>query len=395
MKRPLLFTLMMIVAIALPSFAERHEEKIKQNEKALGQVKSRLKEEQAQATAAKKKEASILVELESIERALAAKRKELQQLDRRLRSARAQVDRLENEISRLETQRSGQEGALSQRLRALYKLQAQGGVLPAILNRTDPAAQAVSLRHLTTLASVDVKMIQEYTEASKNLGERKREMEQRRREFEALRAETNKERADVDRDLQRRRILLVKVREDRAYHERMVSELQEASQRLQALLKDLQQSRPKPLAKAPSTPETPSVGFGTLKGRLPWPAEGKIVAAFGQQVHPRFGTRTFKNGVDINADEGSAITAVYTGIIAYAGWFKGYGNLVILDHGNGYFTLYAHIAEIHTQVGESVRQGQVIATVGDTGSLTGPRLYFEVRYQGRPQNPEQWLRHQG
>jgi septal ring factor EnvC (AmiA/AmiB activator) len=384
----------MIVAITLPSFAERHEEKIKQNEKALGQVKSRLKEELAQATAAKKKEASILVELESIERTLAAKRKELQQLDRRLRNARSQVDRLENEISRLETQRGGQEVALSQRLRALYKLHAQGGVLPAILSRTDPTTQAVSLRHLTMLASVDVKMIQEYTEASKNLGERKREMEQRRREFEALRTEVEKERAVVDRDLQRRRVLLAKVREDRAYHERMVGELQEASQRLQALLKELQQSRPKPLAKAP-TPETPAVGFGTLKGRLPWPAEGKIVVTFGQQVHPRFGTRTFKNGVDIGADEGSAVTAVYTGLTAYAGWFKGYGNLIILDHGLGYFTLYAHVGEIHTQVGESVRQGQVIGTVGDTGSLTGPRLYFEVRYQGRPQNPEQWLRHQG
>ncbi|HLC41256.1 MAG TPA: peptidoglycan DD-metalloendopeptidase family protein [Methylomirabilota bacterium] len=394
MKRLLPFTLMVVAALALPTFAERHEEKIKQNEKALGQVKSRLKEEQAQATAAKKKEASILVELESIERTLAAKRKELQQLDRRLRNARSQVDRLENEISRLETQRGGQEGALSQRLRALYKLQAQGGVLPAILSRTDPTTQAVSLRHLTMLASVDVKMIQEYTEASKNLGERKREMEQRRREFEALRTAVEKERAVVDRDLQRRRVLLAKVREDRAYHERMVSELQEASQRLQALLKELQQSRPKPLAKAP-TPETPAVGFGTLKGRLPWPAEGKIVVTFGQQVHPRFGTRTFKNGVDISADEGSAVTAVYTGITAYAAWFKGYGNLIILDHGNSYFTLYAHAAEIHTQVGESVRQGQVIGTVGDTGSLTGPRLYFEVRYQGRPQNPEQWLRHQG
>jgi septal ring factor EnvC (AmiA/AmiB activator) len=119
------------------------------------------------------------------------------------------------------------------------------------------------------------------------------------------------------------------------------------------------------------------------------------VTAFGQQVHPRFGTRTFKNGIDINAEEGSAITAVYAGSVAYAGWFKGYGNLIILDHGLGYFTLYAHAAEIHAPAGEAVRQGQVIGTVGETGSLSGPRLYFEVRFQGRPQNPEQWLRHQG
>lgn len=397
MKRRVLFSLIVLVLAALPVFAQKADEKIKQNEKALGQVKSRLREAQAEVQTAKKKEASLLVELESIERDLASKRRELQKLDRRLRGAQLEVTRFEGEILRLEAERGGQESALAQRLKAMYKLHAQGGVLPAILSRQDPTAQAVSLRHLTTLASVDVRLIAEYTESGKNLGERKREMERGRRDLEAVRGDAERERAEVDRNFQRRRTLLAKVREDRAYHERMVGELQEASQRLEALLKELQQARPKQLAKLPPTPgpETPSAGFGALRGRLPWPAEGRIVTAFGQQVHPRFGTRTFKNGIDINAEEGSAIAAVYAGSVAYAGWFKGYGNLIILDHGLGYFTLYAHAAEIHAPVGEAVRQGQVIGTVGDTGSLSGPRLYFEVRYQGRPQNPEQWLRHQG
>jgi len=117
-----------------------------------------------------------------------------------------------------------------------------------------------------------------------------------------------------------------------------------------------------------------------------------VVAAFGAQVHPRFGTRTFRNGVDIEAGEGTAVEAVYPGAVVYTGWFKGYGNLIILDHGNEYYTLYAHVAEIHVKEGDEVRQGQRIGTVGETGSLAGPRLYFEVRYQGKPQDPEQWLR---
>ena len=120
-----------------------------------------------------------------------------------------------------------------------------------------------------------------------------------------------------------------------------------------------------------------------------------IVGGFGEQVHPRFGTRTFKRGVDIEAGDGAGIVAVYAGHVVYTGWFKGYGNLIILDHGHDYYTLYAHAAEIRVKEGDDVRQGQVIGTVGDTGSLAGPRLYFEVRYQGRPQDPAEWLRRRG
>jgi len=120
-----------------------------------------------------------------------------------------------------------------------------------------------------------------------------------------------------------------------------------------------------------------------------------VVAPFGDQVHPRFGTRTFRSGIDIEADEGTGVTAVYAGHVVYTGWFKGYGNLIILDHGNEYYTLYAHVSETAVKEGDDVRQGQRIGTVGDSGSLSGARLYFEVRYQGKPQDPEQWLKQRG
>jgi murein DD-endopeptidase MepM/ murein hydrolase activator NlpD len=112
-------------------------------------------------------------------------------------------------------------------------------------------------------------------------------------------------------------------------------------------------------------------------------------------VHPRFGTRTFRSGVDIEAAEGTEVAAVASGQVVYTGWFKGYGNLIILDHGNEYYTLYAHVADILVKEDDDVRAGQRIGTVGDTGSLSGPRLYFEVRYQGKPQDPAEWLRQRG
>ena len=104
-------------------------------------------------------------------------------------------------------------------------------------------------------------------------------------------------------------------------------------------------------------------------------------------MHPRFGTRTFRNGVDIEAAVGREVLAVHAGHVMYTGWFKGYGNLIIVDHGNEYYTLYAHIADIEAKEGEDVRQGQRDRHGGRYGIAAGPRLYFEVRYQGRPQRP--------
>jgi septal ring factor EnvC (AmiA/AmiB activator) len=136
-------------------------------------------------------------------------------------------------------------------------------------------------------------------------------------------------------------------------------------------------------------------GFASLRGRLTWPADGRVVAEYGPQVNPRFGTKTFRNGIDIEATEGSSIAAVFPGHVVYTGWFRGYGNLIIVDHGGEYYTVYAHAADIRVTEGDEVKQGQIIGTVGDTGSLQGPRLYFEVRHEGKPQDPAQWLRPKG
>jgi murein DD-endopeptidase MepM/ murein hydrolase activator NlpD len=250
------------------------------------------------------------------------------------------------------------------------------------------------VRHLAHLATLDARLIQEYRGTTDRLEDRRRREEARQRELAGLRTDAQREQADADRDAATRRTLLARVRDERAYHERMVGELTEATRRLEAFIGELQ-ARQRRLARVPpprERPTPPGVGFGSLRGRLPWPTEGRVIAGFGAQVHPRFGTRTFRNGVDIEPDGGREVTAVYAGHVIYTGWFKGYGNLIILDHDNEYYTLYAHMADIGVKEGDDVRQGQRIGTVGDTGSLEGPRLYFEVRFQGKPQDPEQWLR---
>jgi septal ring factor EnvC (AmiA/AmiB activator) len=363
-------------------------------QRKLREAEEKLKEEKRKAAEARERETSILAELDRVEQRLAEKQREIVRLDGRIKKTQSEVTSLRGEVQGLERHRGSQEQALARRLNAMYKVHVQGGALPQLFSGDDSVARVVAVRHLASLAALDARLIQEYRGTSDRLDDRRRREETRERELADLKSDAQREQAEVDRDAAKRRSLLAKVRDERAYHERMVGELSEATRKLEAFIRDLQ-AKQRRLAKVPPAKpgiEPPAVGFGNLRGRLPWPTEGRIIAAFGAQVHPRFGTRTFRNGIDIEAGEGREVGAVYGGHVIYTGWFKGYGNLIILDHDNEYYTLYAHVADILVKEGDDVRQGQKIGTVGDTGSLEGPRLYFEVRFQGKPQDPEQWLR---
>jgi septal ring factor EnvC (AmiA/AmiB activator) len=396
--RRLALAAVLAVLAATPAAAQpRRDDPLQAEQRKLQQTQKQLKEEKERVAAARARERSLLAELEEIDRGLVAKQREVVKLEARIKKAQSDVTLFRGEISKLERQRGGQVQALAGRLRAMYRVHAQGGAVPVILSGDDPVRRAAAVRHLASLAALDARLIQEYRGTSERLADRKSREEAQQRELAGLHEEAKREQAEVDREAAKRRTLLAKVRDERAYHERMVGELTEASHRLEAFIRDLQ-AKQRRLAKVPPPKggiEPPAVGFGNLRGRLPWPTEGRIVTGFGAQVHPRFGTRTFRNGVDIEAAVGREVAAVHAGHVVYTGWFKGYGNLIILDHGNGYYTLYAHVAEIEAKEGEDVKAGQRIGTVGDTGSLAGPRLYFEVRYQGKPQDPEHWLRQGG
>ena len=397
MSRATLAVALAVLAVVPAAAQTKRDDPLQAEQRKLQQTQKQLKEERERAAAARARETSLLAELEEIERRLAAKKGEAARLEARIKKAQSDVQMFRGEITRLERQRAGQVNALAGRLRVMYRVHAQGGALPVILSGEDPATRAVAVRHLASLAALDARLIQEYRVTSEKLADRKGREEAQQQELASLHDEAKREQAEVDREVAKRRVILAKVRDERAYHERMVGELTEASHRLEAFIRELQAKQRK-LARVPPPKggiEPPGIGFGALKGRLPWPTEGRIVTGFGAQVHPRFGTRTFRNGVDIEAAVGREVLAVHGGHVIYTGWFKGYGNLIIVDHGNEYYTLYAHIAEIEVKEGEDVRQGQRIGTVGDTASLAGPRLYFEVRYQGKPQDPAEWLRQRG
>jgi murein hydrolase activator len=176
------------------------------------------------------------------------------------------------------------------------------------------------------------------------------------------------------------------------------TELGEALQLLQAkaraagsVLAELSRSRAQLQAVASVLEEPEPTGFGALRGKLPLPAAGHVEVAFGKLVHPKFNTVTVQKGLDIRAAAGAPVKALAPATVAWTGWLGGYGNLVVLDHGEGYHTIYAHLAELLRPVGARVFPGEVVGTVGDTGSLKGAYLYFEVRRRGHAVDPMPWV----
>jgi murein hydrolase activator len=132
--------------------------------------------------------------------------------------------------------------------------------------------------------------------------------------------------------------------------------------------------------------------FESFKGLLNIPVNGTITSKFGSYRDKRLNVNRFNNGISVRADRGEPIHAVQDGLILYAGWFKGYGQMIIIDHGQNYYTVYAHAEELFKDKGDPVESGEVIATVGDSGSIFGPELYFEVRHYGKPVDPLEWIR---
>ena len=180
--------------------------------------------------------------------------------------------------------------------------------------------------------------------------------------------------------------MLKEIRTEKSQHTEAIDELKRSEEQMKDVIGQLEQRRLADL----DTDELPGE-FGKLKGQLMRPVSGKITKKFGQDKHPKFGTVTFNNGVNIKAPAGAPIKAVATGRAEFVDWISGYGNCIILNHGEGYYTLYAHTAQIFVTAGQMVARGDVIAEVGDSGSLNGYECHFEIRKSKQALDPMKWF----
>jgi len=372
----------------------------------LKEVQRELGREREKAKEAGRKEASLARELGTLESDLKAKTKLLRELEDKLRGSSQRITKLSRDISVTEGRLQRSRNLLRRRLRAMYK-QGRLGYVRMLLSAEDFSSVGRRLKYLSALAAQDQRLMQTYSASLTDLSQKRVEFERYKQEVAEASEKAAATRSQIVEEQRKYRVLLAKVREEKAGHLASVKELERSAKDLQGLIARLQSEEERQRRASRAAPKRePSRGdsakeeildfrddgrFERLRGKLPWPAKGTLASGFGRQEHPRFHTVTFNRGIEIAAPQGRDIVAVAEGTAIYADWFKGYGRLVILDHGGGYFTLYAHCADILVKAGDAVPGGQVIAKVGDSGSLEGPQLYFELRHKGKPQDPLAWL----
>lgn len=202
------------------------------------------------------------------------------------------------------------------------------------------------------------------------------------RELEALARKQLDQKEELSGFRNDRKRLLARLNKDIESQQLTLKDLENSRNRIEKLLMSLGEL----LADIPAAPDTQQP-FSRLKGKLPWPTKGSIAADFGSSRHQ--GDLKW-NGVLINAAYGTPVRVITHGRVAFADWLQGFGFITIIDHNDGYMSLYGHNQAQYKQAGDWVEAGEVIATVGDSGGQENTGLYFEIRYQGKPVNPAQW-----
>ncbi len=216
-------------------------------------------------------------------------------------------------------------------------------------------------------------------------------LESKRHGVEVLQEEKIRKKGEIEQDLEQANRQIARLRTERAAFESRQQELARSEKQIRTLLARLEEERRKPpKAGRAATPSGP--GLEGRRGGLPWPAAGQVIGRFGIELHPRFLTKVPSNGIDIAAPTGTPVKAVASGVAEFVDWLSGYGRCVIVNHGGGFYSLYAHCSRVLVSGGDKIAEGQKIAEVGDTDSVKGSCLHFEIRRGQEAMDPEAWLK---
>jgi septal ring factor EnvC (AmiA/AmiB activator) len=282
-------------------------------------------------------------------------------------------------VRTLETSERAAQPELRARLVEIYKL-GQARYLRMILSTPDLRHLGQATRTVAALAKLDRDRVTLHQRTLTELKSTRKALQQRHAELATLRQSAQKAQASVQRAAQARLELVRDIDRRRDLNAQLAGELQTTQQKLQAMLRDMASG-----ATAPAVPaaETAALPMARFRGDLPWPVNGQVKRSFSRG--------SSSNGIEIAAPEGADALAVHDGVVAFAGTFVGFGNLVILDHGSRTFSLYGDLLEIAVKKGARVDHGRPVGSIGPTPSgING--LYFELRVDGQPVDPLQWLR---
>lgn len=344
----------------------------------LQRLAQQLEEREAALRDLARQEKSVTRALGELDETLAAMDAQARELDVQAKKTQQQVEQGEAAAARMTRELEERETALQQRLRAVMRLGPSADV--TLLLGASSMRELLWTRHvLRRVAAQDASLVAQVNARRQALLTERARLVALQQDLSAQRAhlDTAQKAARSTREARAATLNALAVQKGAA--QRRVDELVLSRRRLRDLMDELPVSA------------TTATGLAGRRGRLGWPTGGTVDVPYGPRVDPQSGVETLHSGISIVAPLGQKVVAVAKGRVVHAGWLRGFGQLLILDHGDGFHTLLAHLSRITVQAGDEVAEGDVVAFVGDSESLTGPRLYFELRAKGRPVDPQKWL----
>lgn len=373
MKRAMTWglTLLLCLSMITPALADE----LNDRQAELESVRAQMQEKQEQAAQAQKKVQSEAGRLEAADRQLAAAENELAGVETRRRDTETQIDRNQVVLANTEKSLQSRTAVYAKRLRNIYE-NGQINYLDVLFGAKDFQDFSTRMELLKRVIKFDVNLMDKIKAERQLIITKRQELEEQKSTLVALEQETAAKRAVVAQRRAERAAILNQAINERDQAEAEYQDLMATSQQIEVMIQQIQAGGQ-------------FVGNGS--GSMMWPYIGPITSPYGWRTHPISGVSRYHSGIDIGADYGDPVLAADAGTVAYADWFGGYGNAVIIEHGGGISTLYGHNSSLLVSVGQSVRKGQPIAYAGSTGYSTGPHVHFEVRINGEPTNPMDYL----
>nr|WP_250148137.1 peptidoglycan DD-metalloendopeptidase family protein [Halomonas jincaotanensis] len=316
--------------------------------------------------------------LRDVETSLAETHRRLDALQAERRQLTVEIETLQARRDDLQAERAEQVEALEGQLKALYRL-GPTPQLKLLLNQDDPARLDRLQRYLNALAEARHRRLDQLNQLDAALTDNRRNLQTQGERLDALAAELAKRSAELAERMAERKTLLAALEGRYVSEQARLEDLNQDRAHAERVLRQVQEE----LARLERPP--PSTAIERTRGKLPWPVQGSLASRFqnGEGVH--------RNGMLILAAEGTPVTAVHAGRVVFSDWMRGFGNLLIIDHGDQVMTLHAHLQHFVVQVGQAVSRGDTLGGVGVSGGQDRPGLYFEVRRDGDPIDPQSWV----
>lgn len=361
-------------------------------QKDLERLRRRIEETRQEREKSLEKQKSVLSRLELIDRRLERLKKEETVNRRDLEETRKRLQELNRKKDFLAEDAEEARLSLKKRLAAIQRL----GASPFWLKLAFAGASEENIaakwilrwKFERLLARGNEKLLQRIRRSKNQVEETALLLTQEENRRRRIVASLNRQSRQLEQQKKERRRFLNQLKKEVQMREKTLLELAQAARHLEAQVQALLQREREASSGGPFS----GPGLGAPRKHLRRPAPGPVRRGFGRFRHPEFNAWLESSGIEIAAEEGTPVVAVQTGLVRFADWFKGYGKLVILDHGKGYYSLYGHLSEVYVQEGQIAVEGSPLGAVGSTGSLTGSGLYFEIRKKGLPVDPQGYLK---